>query len=280
MVETPGFVLKCVAEHEVECDATTLEEALTGDDCPECGAAIASIEPASIPLICADCENEETSDWREASVWLWSDCPRCQRNTETAGEFHVVGSAPQRIREYEGFSSSKRESEYLHEARPDVWDLVIHFTSRSSFARILDASRIVAAPTGYFKESAVCLTEAPLSFSAAFRESYGPFGVVFRKTKILEVGGGPALHFTEGSLAAQKRIGVAPEAKPFINVIRRGTRRMDFHHEREWRVPHDLDLESVRPEALVLPPAPSGQRFGGEGWEEMLDAAWSWGEIR
>ena len=125
----------------------------------------------------------------------------------------------------------------------------------------------------------MCLTEAPLSFSAAFRESYGPFGVVFRKARILEVGGGPALYFTEGALAAQKSIGVAAEARPFINVIRRGTRRMDFHHEREWRVPHDLDLESVRPEALVLPPASSGQRFGGKGWEEMLDAAWEWGEI-
>lgn len=274
----PECLLTCMAGHEMTCDATMLEDALTGDDCPECGAAIASVVPASISLVCTDCENEETCDWREASLWLWNECPRCQENTETSGSVHIVGSAAQRINQYEGFSPSKSESRYLLKSRPDVWNLLVHFTTRSSFVRILEARRIVGAVTGYFNVRAVCLTEAPLSFSAGFRDNFGPYGVVFRKSRILELDGGPALYFTQRSLDGQKLLGIAPEVRPFVNIIRGGARRVDFHHEREWRVPDDIDLEQACPEALVLPS--SGQRFGGEGWEELLKAAWRWGEIR
>jgi hypothetical protein len=100
---------------------------------------------------------------------------------------------------------------------------------------------------GYVKGSrpAVCFSEIPLSVMHQYAEPpsaltarYRFYGIVISKQAIFDAGGRPVIYLpdTEGQWipAEEKWRHVRFEA-PFV----------DFTHEREWRVPGDLDLKKL-----------------------------------
>jgi hypothetical protein len=165
-------------------------------------------------------------------------------------------------------------------ARPDFSDYVIHFTKGSTpwraryapqpsslveiayldavgrLVRILEQRTIAATPMPWTDKEAVCFTEsvwASLPYHAA---AYSRCGIGFSKSFVFENDGGPAFYMRQDLYASQPRW---PDAVwPFITPLvpeyasdahvaafwaGRATRTVDFTHEREWRVPHDLGFE-------------------------------------
>ena len=283
----------CESGHEVELDLDALAEVLEDQRCPEdgCDAEITSIEPEDVCVECVHCGGwEETCNWRDAAVWLYaSECPRCRSNTETAGDIRLVGTHGHSVAIYTGFGPYLMSKEFLRKERPDYWELVTHFTSRKGFLAITETETIVAAPTGYFRVPAVCLTDAPVSCGAEFRRRYGDFGITFRKSDLLRAGGGPALYMSDRYVQAQTRHGgFSEDVKPFVNVLRipstapsrKQAKKVDYLHDREWRFPGDLGFSTVSPVAVVLPEGTDAIRFAGRDGRTLLDIVWRYKEFR
>jgi hypothetical protein len=98
---------------------------------------------------------------------------------------------------------------------------------------------------GFVKGSrrAVCLSEIPLASLHQFAEpptaeraKYRFYGVVLSKRSIFEVGGRPVIYLPD-------RAGDWIPPKERGRHIRFEAGQVDFTHEREWRVPGDLDLK-------------------------------------
>lgn len=109
---------------------------------------------------------------------------------------------------------------------------------------------------------AVCLQEAPLNaiaenllYEKKLREEtkgkvrYRAFGIRFNKEKIYEKGGRPVI-YEEKEL--MKTILPEDEYWRIVNYNLMDKRHMiDWTHEREWRVPGDIDFEYKEIEVLV-----------------------------
>ena len=115
---------------------------------------------------------------------------------------------------------------------------------------ILASKALRASKTGYFGHlegtTAVCLTEMTLRGLVAHAGRYSPFGLAFPKSYIVERKGGPALYIQKSHIRS-----IPPQLKPFVNKL--DLDGYDFHHEREWRVPDDLEFEHAHVLAVYAP---------------------------
>lgn len=108
---------------------------------------------------------------------------------------------------------------------------------------------------------AICFTECIWDALIPLAEVYSPYGIVFTKRLIFNKGGGPALYIRGNQL---KRLiaggAIPPDLEPFIApfdpeaVLKRGV-KIDYLHEREWRLPSQFtfeynDLEYVLVESI------------------------------
>ena len=264
-------------------DAAELDRLLDYLCCDQCSSAELVFAPDSIELYCAQCGWQHGCTIDEASSWMASGCPDCLLLDYTGSNLMVKGSQDYEITMYGAFHEKKPSDDHKIADRPDYWELVTHFCRRESFQAILRERRILAKPTGLYKAPAVCMTDAPYQVSEHFKRRYGPYGVVFRKHQILEYGGGPAVYLNDATIDAQERHGgFAPEMVAFLNVYRipataparKRAKRIDFLHDREWRVPHDIDLNEVRPLAFVTPPNASREVLYTEHWKDMVQLLW------
>jgi hypothetical protein len=96
---------------------------------------------------------------------------------------------------------------------------------------------------------AVCFTECIWDALIRLSESYSSYGVVFSKKIIFDKGGGPVLYIRGDHLATLIGDGTIPASlEPFVQPfdptakIRAGV-KIDFLHEREWRLPSALTFE-------------------------------------
>ncbi len=282
------YLVICKNGHERQVPIDELEEILDSESCPECMAPIIELEPSEINIECVECGWEEQGDWRDIIPWLWLECPRCHKNTQTSGDIRLVGSSSHAVGEYQNFCEHADIKPYIRDGRDDYWELVVHYTSRDNFLEIMEKQKIKAKPTGYFRASAVCLTDAPAKFGHEFKHRYGPFGIVFRKSDIISGGGGPAVYLNDNLINEQKEsFGFAPSIKPFINVIRipktapknATAKRVDYLHDREWRYPLDLDLKKIEPVAIVLPDGMPADKFRGQDGKKLISIAWRYREL-
>ena len=95
--------------------------------------------------------------------------------------------------------------------------------------------------------TAICFTECIWEGLTSLVDKYSPYGIVFRKRQLFDLGGGPALYLrgdvlvgTEDQIPQALRSFIAPfdpEAR-----IREGV-PLDWLHEREWRLPVSLQFE-------------------------------------
>ena len=132
------------------------------------------------------------------------------------------------------------------------------------------ADRLVAILTGcclratrmpWTNRPAVCFTECTWASLLDHAKRYSRFGIGFSKHFLFARGGGPAIYLTPGLLEHQKKhVGtgktpfddtlyafMTPFCPPYAPKKYRDqfwnrVKTVDFTHEREWRVPHDLDF--------------------------------------
>jgi hypothetical protein len=278
----------CSNKHLTRLSLDRLDDTLSDGNCPNCSGRIERTNPESISVICLDCRTEHTGTWTEMLGFFHEACPTCSANLAVGGRFHVVGSTPHEVSDYEEMHVREEAEAELRPARADYWEYVIHFCTPKQFEGILKANTIFAAETGYFKKPAVCLTDAPLAFTPEIEKAHGSCGFMFRKSVILKAGGGPAVYLSPSVLKAQKEGGgFSKTLMPFVNIVRPQNmaspylKKYDWLHEREWRFPLDIPFDQMPPEAVVLPPGKKEERFCGfKSPKAVIAAARLFSELR
>ena len=174
--------------------------------------------------------------------------------------------------------------------RPDFSQYVVHFTSdRPPFgiqaedkadrakamtgmngyerlSSILRSWEIWATPMPWTNRRAVCFTECTWASLLDHASQYSPFGVGFSKPFLFACGGGPAIYMRADLFEKQKENGgfhdhLMAFLTPFWPFYAPYDHRKDFYgikkgvdytHEREWRVPHDLKFGPDRIEFVIV----------------------------
>ncbi|MFQ2645988.1 abortive infection system antitoxin AbiGi family protein [Aeromonas caviae] len=158
--------------------------------------------------------------------------------------------------------------------RPDFSNYLGHFTTgRQPFSKaqnnptiefkgvkpidrlenILKTKKILASRLPWNNKDAVCLTECPWGSLLAHAKTYSPYGVGFTKEFVFSKSGGPAFYVRADVYDKQTwEDSVHRFVTPFWpsyrpadlkNYGRMRDRDIDYSHEREWRVPCDLEFE-------------------------------------
>lgn len=110
---------------------------------------------------------------------------------------------------------------------------------------------------------AVCFTECPWSSLVSHTKVYSSYGIGFKKSFIYSRHGGPVFYMRPDHFKAQTKSGtfnkhVIPFITPFSPQYRPRHMKgqyfstVDYSHEREWRVPHDLPFEYDNIEFVIL----------------------------
>lgn len=120
-------------------------------------------------------------------------------------------------------------------------------------SRTIHASFMPFLPTN---RQAVCFTECIWEGLNSLASAYSPYGVVFSKRLLFDRGGGPALYLRGDTLLSLGK--EIPEAiHPFIApfdpeaTLKSGV-RLDWVHEREWRLPSSLNFEYADIEYVLV----------------------------
>ncbi len=121
---------------------------------------------------------------------------------------------------------------------------------------ILESRTIHASPMAFLPRhpEAVCFTECIWDALIGHAERYSPYGVVFSKHVIFERNGGPALYIrgdTLNSIGPQIPPEIEPLVAPFDPDGVLGV-RLDWVHEREWRLPNSLTFEYSDVEYVIV----------------------------
>lgn len=282
------YDIKCSNGHELEVGASELEDILTFNLCPKCEKDIVSVIPEEISMECPLCTYDDRTHWSEVVNWFIRDCPNCGKHGFDSS-LHINGSFQFETETYENIVDVVNTNPYKKGSRPDYWEIVTHYCTREEFLSILKHGIIRSSETGYFRKKAVCLTETPIAYASEIREVHGNYGIAFRKKQIVENNGQPVIHLTDDLIKAQKNHSdFSDKIKPFIQLLRipstaprsQKAKKVDFLHEREWRVSSDISFNKIKPIGVVLPSGHAYLKFAGTDWEELIGLAYLYGEIR
>lgn len=140
-------------------------------------------------------------------------------------------------------------------------------SAKERLFNLLMQRRIRATRMPWTNKQAVCFTECTWPSLLGHADRYSPYGIGFEKAFVFATGGGPAIylpphllerqkaHVPEGHLPFHGDIYafVTPFAPSYASAAYRdqywnGKANIDFSHEREWRVAHDLTFayEKIR----------------------------------
>ncbi len=165
---------------------------------------------------------------------------------------------------------------------PDYSPLIVHFTKSGNFMmpdliaekhplnpfktapavdrllNILQSRTIYATPMPFLPRhaSAVCFTECIWEALTRHATRYSPYGVVFSKRLIHKQGGGPAL-YVRGDVLKALGDSLPSALEPFVApfdpeaALKPGV-RLDWLHEREWRLPESLSFEYHDVEYVIV----------------------------
>jgi len=144
----------------------------------------------------------------------------------------------------------------LKRRRPDFSQALVHLTKERDGNNALDVLKKIltsgilraSGNEGYIKGSgkAVCLSEIPLSSVHLLASppekisgaKYRFYGVAISKEAVFGAGGRPVIYLPDAEA------NWIPEEHRWRHV-RFEYSKVDWTHEREWRIPKDLDLSSV-----------------------------------
>jgi hypothetical protein len=176
---------------------------------------------------------------------------------------------------------------------PDDTKDIAPLTARERLLRILEGRRMRATRMPWTNKPAVCFTECTWTSLFAHAQRYSRYGIGVRKEFLFSEGGGPAIYMPPALLERQKsHVGpgnepfdeqlysfLTPFAPPYMPKAYEEKfwprkKKIDFSHEREWRVPHDLtfDLSEVSfvivdsYEDMAKAPTDLKDAIGRENW--------------
>ena len=277
------YEVKCKDGHSQNLTATEMEQLIQSSEheCPDCK------KPLLIPslgLECFICSSMFlVSSLEDAKDTISTGCMDCQEREFDDDSIHINNSWMYFESVYQWTLNNNLDEERLkRKGRTDFWEAVIHFCKPHEFASIYKEGTIKAGKTGYFRIPAVCLTEIPAGNWKDHQVYHGDFGFVFLKRDLIAAGGGPAVYLSDELIRAQNANGgFCEEIRPFLNLLRVSSvssekRRHDFMHEREWRLPNDLLLESTQPYAIIV----GNYDVNTEGWEDIWRARLEFEELR
>ena len=165
--------------------------------------------------------------------------------------------------------SRQKKIEHNMENRPDFSDYLIHFTKgikpcvdkgnpATTFAKgksaqerlfsILKQRTIKASVLPWVKKEAVCFTECVWGSLLSHAQKYSPYGIGFTKKYIFNNGGNPIFYVRPHLYESQQwddnvHIFTSPFLPDYSDEKMRSTphaKRVDYTHEREWRLSHEL----------------------------------------
>lgn len=262
--------------------------------CQSCGEEFST---HGLRLECHICSAEVTyeSGLQEVQHWLQERCPYCA-GPQGVDFFSVVvaGSWRDDSAVYDWSVGPKNRKPLERPGRTDYWEGLVHFCSAKEFISIYKYRSIKAANTGAYrrkrgsagKTNAVCLTETTQDNWEEIRELHGNYGFVFKKRDVLKIGGAPAIYLPQNVFDKLKKNNEKiPETLwPFLNKLKLGkpgtNRRYDYLHEREWRVPFDIEFDELLPYAVVFPKSRPGLPNeelifkAGVEFRELSDGRW------
>ncbi|WP_417746687.1 hypothetical protein [Rosistilla oblonga] len=250
--------------------------------CPHCDEELSiSCLDFGCYICGADIEVNSVSDVQH---WLGEKCPFCAGSKYWDADFYSVvvrGSWADLFQTYDWFERGKSARPLERENRSDYWEGVVHFCEADEFISIYKERKIRAESTGLYKKrnpkhtKAVCLTEAPSSDWDEIKSRHGEYGFVFRKRDIIKLDGAPVIYLPQGVIDDLKATDqpIPPKLWPYLSKLKipsaTGERgKHDFLHEREWRVPQDIEFEDVKPFAITFP-----KKRPGLDDEELIFAA-------
>jgi hypothetical protein len=176
-------------------------------------------------------------------------------------------------------------------SRPDFSEYVVHFTkdvppaaagrndapnvvsqiaplaARDRLFSMLRTRIVAATPMPYTGRPAIAFTECVWASLLDHASTYSRLGIGFTKDFLFQNGGGPAFYMRQDLYRAQVEHGgfddnVWPFITPFVPAYASdehvaehwgGRARIDYSHEREWRVPHDLSYEYGDVAFVIVP---------------------------
>jgi hypothetical protein len=178
--------------------------------------------------------------------------------------------------------------EVLGEAGPAQTDLLIHFCGRpfgrQSTPSVPDVVRSMSPETRLYSilwqqqlrgfapfgadDPMICFSESPPEhLSWLLRRGWQPWGLVFARQSLYQVGGGPAWYVRSPQYdelsPAHRAWAVRLDANP--------SRRSDWLHEREWRVPHPWIHLPAGSVVAVITGHPDWQPWGVVQREILID---------
>lgn len=168
--------------------------------------------------------------------------------------------------------------------RPDFSGYLAHFTKNSNpciddennsasawkdmsakdrLISILNEKIIHSSIMPWTYANAVCFTECPWSSLISHTKNYSPYGIGFNKSFVYSRHGGPVFYIRPDHFKKQIKNSsfdkhVWPFITPFSPTYRpkhmKGNyfQTVDYSHEREWRVPHDLPFEYSDVKFIIL----------------------------
>lgn len=251
--------------------------------CPECGEEFST---ENLDVRCANCDADiDYLDLAHLSDLLGDICPECESRYGITGfrQIYVHGSWDEARYLYEWTEESVPTDPLNRPNRTDYWEGLVHFCEADEFIAIYKDRKIRASTTGRYRKKAVCLTEATRLNWGELSDRHGEYGFIFRKRDLIRLDAAPAIYLPQTLLdemrAARQTI---PEMlRPYVNKLsipRHHSTRHDFLHEREWRVPQDIEFDGddgVRPYAVTFP----NKRPGLPDENLVLDAAREFHEL-
>ena len=133
-------------------------------------------------------------------------------------------------------------------------------TAKERLYSILKTGKLFATRMPWTNQPAICFTECTWSSLLDHAGNYSRYGLGFSKSYLFSRGGGPAIYLAPGLLEHQRRhAGSSPPFHPNVwafmtpfcppyapkrykDKFWNKSKSIDYSHEREWRVPHDLDF--------------------------------------
>lgn len=153
--------------------------------------------------------------------------------------------------------------------RPDFSNHLVHFTkggrpcsqskfnpaigftnkksARNRLISILEGRKICAATLPWINKSAICFTECVWSSLLAHSKVYSCYGIGFSKSFIYNHDGNPAFYvrpsvYKNQQWANEVNVFTTPFCPNYGSEVAGKDKYIDYSHEREWRIPHDLEF--------------------------------------
>ncbi|WP_437193282.1 hypothetical protein [Planctomicrobium sp. SH527] len=266
------------------------ESFLNGDDfhCSSCGDEMSA---TGYRIYCYICDMEvEGYSLSQIPLLLQERCASCAGREEWNADFYSICIAGSWFAEFDMYDWSmtpKQADDLKRKGRTDYWEGLVHFCSAEEFVSIYKERCIRSSSTGLYNKrnptesKAVCLTETTVQNWQEIKDVHGEYGFVFRKSEVIGLNGAPVISLPQSVIDTMKMKNetIPKTLWPYLTKLSlptaRSQKKIDFLHEREWRVPSDMRFDEITPYAVVFPKA----RPGIAGEELILQAAREFQEI-